>query len=244
MMLGFSIRFDSCDTKTFDVLLKTSDGIIPMEYMSQGMSSTIGWVGVLLQRLFELYEDDNAPQRRHALLIIDEIDSHLHPEWQRLLVPKLKEHFPGLQVIASTHSPLVIGSLEGGTIYAFNRSGDEVEIKRIDQSFKNYRADQILTASAFGLSSSRSPGWERTKEQFTTLLGKTQRSAEEEEEFKELSKEFAETPRSQETPLGREAADLVDSVLRDRVNALEISDEKKSKLASEAQAYLNKVSSL
>ena len=242
MMPGFSIEFDSCDTKTFDVLLRTSDGIVPMEYMSQGVSSTIGWVGVLLQRLFELYDDDAAPQGQHALLIIDEIDSHLHPEWQRSLVPKLKEHFQGLQVVASTHSPLVVGSLEEGTIYAFNRAGGEVEINRVDQSFKNYRADQILTASAFGLASSRSPGWEATKQRFTALLGKSDRSMEEESEFNELSKEFGETPRSQETPIGRKAADLVDSILQDRVDALDISPEQKRQLASEAQAYLKKVS--
>ena len=140
MVPGFKLQFHGCDTKTFEVQLVTSDGILPMGFVSQGMNSTIGWVGVLLQRMFEVYEGDESPEQRHALLLIDEIDSHLHPEWQRLLVSKIVENFPNVQVIASTHSPLVVGNLEAGSVFKFTRDEDVVSVEKLEQSFKGFRA--------------------------------------------------------------------------------------------------------
>jgi predicted ATP-binding protein involved in virulence len=243
MVPGFKLQFHSCDTKTFEIQLLTSDGIIPMGYVSQGMNSTIGWVGVLLQRMFEVHEGVAAPEKKHALLLIDEIDSHLHPEWQQLLVSKIVQNFPNLQVIASTHSPLVVGNLDAGSVFKFTRHDDNVSVDKLEQSFKGFRADQILTADAFGLESSRSTDWTDRNKRFAFLLGKTNRSPEEEEEFNALQKQLAATPRSQETEIGRQAADLVDSMLKDRVEALSITEEQKIKLALEAKSYLEQVSS-
>jgi hypothetical protein len=242
MVPGFKLQFHSCDTKTFEIQLLTSDGIIPMGYVSQGMNSTIGWVGVLLQRMFEVHEGIASPEKKHALLLIDEIDSHLHPEWQRLLVSKIVQNFPNLQVIASTHSPLVVGNLEPGSVFKFTRHDDHVSVDKLEQSFKGFRADQILTADAFGLESSRSTDWTDRNKRFAFLLGKTTRSPEEEEEFNTLQRQLAATPRSQETEIGRQAADLVDSMLKDRVEALSITEEQKIKLALEAKNYLEQVS--
>src|SRR5262249_22578212 len=101
MVPGFDIEFESCNTDTKEVILKISAVLLSMDYISQGMQSTIGWLGALLQRMYDIYDGAEKPENEHALLLIDEIDSHLHPEWQRILVPRMKELLPGLQVIAS-----------------------------------------------------------------------------------------------------------------------------------------------
>jgi hypothetical protein len=79
MVPGFDIRFHSANSETFEVLLETSDGLVPIEFISQGMHSTIAWLGTVLQRLFDVYRDAEQPDKQPALMMIDEIDSHLSP---------------------------------------------------------------------------------------------------------------------------------------------------------------------
>src|SRR3712207_8048617 len=59
----------------------TTDGTIPIELLSQGLSSVLTWVGTLVRRLFETAGESYRTQP--AVVLIDEIDAHLHPAWQR-----------------------------------------------------------------------------------------------------------------------------------------------------------------
>ena len=74
--------------------------------ISQGTQSVIGWTGVLLDRLHEVYSHEEQPREQSALVLIDEIGAHMHPLWQQTIVPGLKELFPNVQFIATSHSPL------------------------------------------------------------------------------------------------------------------------------------------
>ena len=93
------------------------------------------------------------------------------------------------------------------------------------------------------MESSRGTDWTDSNRRFAALLGKTKRSADEEAEFTKLQQELEKTPRTQESEIGRQAADMVDSMLKERVASLPMSDEQKQLLASEAKSYLEKVSS-
>jgi hypothetical protein len=130
---GFDIQFKRCDSNNFRIEVSTSDGDVSLDDLSQGINSTIAWVGVLLQRLFDVHPGAEATnsatlvgpagrfQDIHGLLLIDEIDSHLHPAWQRALVPALKDVLPKVQVVATSHSPLVVGELEQGEAFRLRR---------------------------------------------------------------------------------------------------------------------------
>ena len=59
--------------------------------------------------------------QRNAILLIDEIENHLHPTWQRRVIPALRRHFPGLQIFATTHSPFVVAGLKRGQIHRLYR---------------------------------------------------------------------------------------------------------------------------
>ena len=241
MTPGFDLRFESANSETSEVMLRTSDGLLPMDHISQGMHSTIGWLGMLMQRLFDIYRSDEEPEKQHALLLIDEIDSHLHPEWQRIIVPKIKHHFPGLQVIASTHSPLLVGNVEVGELIKFTRGETGVIVEALDESFKGYRADQILTGAAFGLESSRNPEWEAKRRRYAELLGQSSLEKAEQKELQELEEELSDAPRSQETAAGRQGAQLVNDAVRQRLKDMPLSDEDKKKVFAEAKLYLTKV---
>lgn len=164
LMPGLLFEYERVDRESWQVLVKTADGIIPIEQLSQGMVSTIGWIGTLLRRLYEAFSNSARPEHEPALVLVDEIDAHLHPGWQQRIVPLVRKHFPNVQVIATSHSPLIVSNLEPDEVLVFSR-GDEGQIShaRVEEPLRGYRADQVLTSRAFGLHTSRS-------EYATTLL--------------------------------------------------------------------------
>ncbi|XJJ69247.1 AAA family ATPase [Novosphingobium sp. BL-8A] len=216
MTPGFDLSFARCDTNTSEILLNSSDGEIPLEYVSQGMSATIAWIGPMIQRLYEINGDDAPPEKQHAVLLIDEIDSHLHPAWQQRLVPTLKKHFPKVQVIATTHSPLMVGNLGENEVLRVVRRSDSFSIDYLAQSFIGYRFDQILTDEAFGLDLARSEQW-TVRDDYTALLGKADRTPDDDELLERLANEMRKLPGASETPAERRAAADAEKMLQEAI---------------------------
>jgi predicted ATP-binding protein involved in virulence len=189
---GFQIAFSRVDYNATpkEVYVHTSDGELPMSVLSQGISSTFGWAGTVLARLFDIYKGSPNPAREPALLLVDEIDSHLHPKWQQLLAPAVKDLFPNLVVIATSHSPLMVGTLEKGELVRIRRTGDGLAAERVQEDYRGYRADQILTDAAFELETARDPAVEHQaaplREEYARLLRKEQRNPKEQERLGEL----------------------------------------------------------
>src|SRR5206468_5479818 len=68
----------------------------------------IAWVVDLASRMFEAYPDSPDPLSEAAIALVDEIDLHLHPRWQREITAHLDRLFPNVQFIVTAHSPLVV----------------------------------------------------------------------------------------------------------------------------------------
>ena len=94
---------------------RTPDGDLPLDVLSQGTQSIIQFLARLLFGYAEYYDFPADLEEKPGIFLIDEIDAHLHPSWQRRIIPTLTEHFPNLQIFCSTHSPLMLAGLEGGT---------------------------------------------------------------------------------------------------------------------------------
>jgi hypothetical protein len=136
------------------ILIETDDGAsIQLEALSQGTISLMGWIGILVQRLYEVFDKDEDPTKRYALILMDEIDAHMHPMWQRTLVTHLKETFPKAQFIATTHSPLVVGGMPARQVVRFARdeNGKSVIKNNISDDMTLGYTEQILTSMLFGL---------------------------------------------------------------------------------------------
>lgn len=87
---------------------------VPLYMVSQGFKIVIGWIGYLLQRFvntFPLSEPKSA-FKENAILILDEVDTSIHPVWQSSFIDILRETFPQTQFIFTTHSPLMIAGLD------------------------------------------------------------------------------------------------------------------------------------
>lgn len=104
-----------------EVFVKTDDtpNGIPIKLLSQGYMNVIGWVGVFMKRLWQVSLENDNFMETHAICIIDEIDTYLHPKWQRTILNVLSNEFVNTQFIVTTHSPLVITHLDNSnsTVY-------------------------------------------------------------------------------------------------------------------------------
>ena len=80
-----------------------------------------------------------------AILFIDEIENHLHPAWQRRFVPVFLEHFPNLQIIATTHSPFPIAGLKAGQVHRLHQDDDgTTHVETNEEEIVGWTADEIL----------------------------------------------------------------------------------------------------
>ena len=101
------------DAVTQGPVLRFEDGhVAPWSELSDGYHVFIALVADIARRAVMLNEFDgaDAPARVEGVVLIDELDLHLHPRWQRVAVPRLRDAFPRLQFIITTHSPQVLSS--------------------------------------------------------------------------------------------------------------------------------------
>lgn len=176
MVPGDIDRFAPISGPDYEILLESTAGPVAFDNLSQGMSSIFNWLGVLVQRLYDVYPDATTPEREAAIVMIDEIDSHLHPDWQRRLVELTKTHFPRVQILATSHSPLLAGALSKGELCVLERGGDGVIAVRSDLDLFGLRSQDILQGPAFGLTSDRAPRAEREIHAFFEAFEKVEKT--------------------------------------------------------------------
>lgn len=136
---------------------KTPYGWVPLRNLGYGYRTLITWVTDLANRMVERYPDSSDPLGEPAIVLVDEIDLHLHPVWQRKLMGFLTERFPNTQFIATAHSPLVAQAAADANLAVLRRDGDHVVIDNDLENIRGWRIDQILTSELFGLESARPP---------------------------------------------------------------------------------------
>ncbi len=120
-----SIQFaglTSVDPLELWIELQSSNQTIPLRLYSQGYQAVMGWVGYIVQRVFEAYSGRSNPLLQPAIIIIDEIDQLLHVKWQQNILSVLTEFFPRTQWIITTHSPMVITGLDQGKVVQLHQN--------------------------------------------------------------------------------------------------------------------------
>ncbi len=113
--------------------------------LSSGSQSVLLWILWLAFKMLNHYEFVEGWNEKPAILVIDEIENHLHPTWQRRVIPALLEHFPGLQIFATTHSPFVVAGLRAGQVHMLNRDADGVvRASTNERDIIGWTTDEIL----------------------------------------------------------------------------------------------------
>ncbi|WP_286394624.1 AAA family ATPase [Pseudanabaena mucicola] len=109
-----------------------NDAELTINQLSDGEKNLLAMVGDLARRLAIANPDMEKPEHGSGAVLIDEIELHLYPKWQRMVIPALLRTFPNCQFIITTHSPQVLGEVKDGKIYrlANTQSGVTAEIVR------------------------------------------------------------------------------------------------------------------
>ena len=143
--------------------------------------------------MLDRYPHSKDPLAEPAVVLVDEIDLHLHPKWQRTIMSFLTERFPNTQFIVTAHSPLVVQAAKDANIVLLRREGDHVVIDNDPEIIDNWRVEQVLS-SVFDLPSPHSPDIEKLIESRRKILVKPKLTAKDERELKKLEKQIGSLP--------------------------------------------------
>jgi predicted ATP-binding protein involved in virulence len=149
-----------------NVRIRREGKVIDLGLLPDGVKSIVSWIADLLMRLDRIpWIDETPPMQRPFLLLLDEIDIHLHPAWQRKVLPIVQRMFPNAQIIASTHSPFVVASAADAHIIALGvKDGvSTVESNEPSQLGVSYSA---VLRSIFGITSEFDVDTERRFQEF------------------------------------------------------------------------------
>ncbi len=124
---------------------------LPFNRLASGHKSLIAMTGDMMLRLFEQHPDEDRPENLSGIVIIDELDLHSHPRWQRDLPIRLSEAFPKVQFVASTHSAIpFLGAPENSVFLKVTRDRkDGIQLRRVEIDIRNLLPNTILTSPLF-----------------------------------------------------------------------------------------------
>lgn len=184
------------------------DGWIPLSALGLGYRTMTAWIVDLSSRLFERYGELEDPLSGPAVCLIDEIDLHLHPRWQRDLITRLSTLFPRTQFIATAHSPLIVQAAPDANVVVLRRQPDGVVIDNAPRSVRKWRVDQILTSELFDIPSARAPELDAWIQERDEILAKAELSDEDQNRLAELREKLAGLPHG-DTPEDIEAMEVI-----------------------------------
>jgi predicted ATP-binding protein involved in virulence len=193
-------------------------GKVNFNKLSDGCRSTTLWVLDFLGWLIYAGRlgDNN---EIGGILIIDELEQHLHPRWQRNIVELLRRQFPKTQIIASTHTPLLaagVADIDESCLLKLERDeNNEIKVVTIDRSeIAGKRADQILTSHAFDLLTTRNNKSHDEIDRYTELLAKSSPTLDESAELEYLQPLVQSRLTISETPTAQKVEQLLEEALK------------------------------
>lgn len=226
------------------ILLESPTGQrCPLSAMSDGYLTTLGWTIDLIARWAHRYRDSgkldgNFAKDMPCVVLVDEIDLHLHPRWQLDIIPRLRKAFPKTTFIVTTHNPLTLHGTRPGEVFVLQRDdAGKVTIAQRDVPL-GLDADRLLTGDWFGLSSTLDESTLQKLDQHREML--LAGSSESDPKRKQLEAElrgrlngFADT--SAERLAHGVVAELLDEKLRNR---RDITDADRQRVIAEVRARL------
>ncbi len=117
---------------------------LTVNQLSGGELNLIAMIGDLARRMAIANPDSTKPLEGSGIVLIDEIDLHLHPKWQRMIVPKLLEVFPNCQFIISTHSPHVITHVQPECLFLLEQTDSGIVVADKPSGSYGKNVDRVL----------------------------------------------------------------------------------------------------
>ena len=178
-------------TSRFKFMAGGSEYKLESYNLSDGYQSTIAWVAELIGQYALEHGAVAAPEDMQGVVLLDEIDLHLHPSWQCRLVPILKKVFPKMQFIVTTHSPLVLTGFDAHEIVRLEFGTDGLVHARTGQIETGLMDATEVLDEYFGVLAQENPELLRLRARWAELAGHSARTPEQEGELAMLKSRLA-----------------------------------------------------
>ena len=188
------IKFRRIDKRARQLILATSDGLVPLEALSDGYQNMASWMGDLLFRISTIFRDRRNPLSSRGVLLLDEVDLHLHPAWQRRLLEDITATFPNMQLVATSHSPFTAQQAGEGELFTLERDSAGLQLHVYDGKPKELLLHQIIMSDIFGMETDESVHVENLKKNHDRLSGKSRKSKKDKQKLEKIQKELANIP--------------------------------------------------
>jgi len=142
---GWEIKFD-LQTEPLSLTIKVNDEELDFDTLPDGLRSLISWIADLLGRIDLLSWLDDLPIfEKNLILLLDEIEVHLHPAWQRKVLPVVQKLFKNSQIFVSTHSPFVVNSIDDAWIYKLKLENGKAKVAEVIKSEDGFSYSHVLS---------------------------------------------------------------------------------------------------
>ncbi len=140
------------------ILVRANGRSTSIEALSEGYRSVFTMTVDMLREFSRYWRNVEEAQ---GVVLIDEIETHLHPRWKMQVMTSLRRVLPKVQFIATTHDPLCLRGMDDGEVVVLQRDSD-FRIGQLEDlpSIRGMTAEQLLTSDYFGLASTADPGLE------------------------------------------------------------------------------------
>jgi predicted ATP-binding protein involved in virulence len=197
------VKFEGINKESRQLIFDTPDGKVPLQQLSDGYQNMASWIGDLLFRITDSFKQYKKPLEARGLLLLDEVDLHLHPTWQRQVLDFLDKKLPNFQVLATTHSPFTAQQAPLDALHVLERSallkGKEAPVlvaKQFHGNPKLLRVEQLIEP-LLGLETAESLAAQRAREQQKGLKEKQKLTSAEKQDLAELTGVLKLLPRQQ-----------------------------------------------
>jgi energy-coupling factor transporter ATP-binding protein EcfA2 len=182
------VRIERVDSEAL-WLRDSSNTVLPLADMSEGYRAALAMLIDILRHMIDVYGHENIVKENgehlavpfSGVVLIDEMDSHLHPEWQRQIGFWLKQRFPRVQFIVTTHSPIICQAADENSIFHLPAPGNGIAPFRLEscdyQEIVKSTPDAIYLSPAFGLQHTRSPQAVSARQRYARLKAKERAGA-------------------------------------------------------------------
>ncbi|PDO85928.1 AAA family ATPase [Kosakonia sacchari] len=204
-----------------DILVKRNNTImvvmddkkpLPLAVLSDGYKTVIALCVDILAIATEFWGD---PGSAEGIVLVDELDCHLHPTWKMRIVSALKRAFPEMQFICTTHDPLCLRGLGAGEVCVMQRDGEGITLLSDLPNPADFRVEQLLTSAFFGLNSTQDPENEAIFDEYYALLALPEKDQEQSERLKQLKTELKDRRYIGETPREQLMFEAIDHIIAD-----------------------------
>ena len=169
-----------------ELKLKMHGEELDFDVLPDGLRSLISWIADLLGRVDLLkWQDDLPIFEKNLILFLDEIEVHLHPEWQRKVLPVVQKLFKNSQIFVSTHSPFVVNSVDDAWVYKLKLENGKAKVESVERSEDGHSYSYVLEET-FDIKEEFGVGVEKELDEFYKLRNSILHNGSNEKDIKKI----------------------------------------------------------